>query len=409
MQFVVAQLGARNKYTVPTTFERAGVLERFYTDLLVSDLGFKQAARIPLVRRFRPIRQMASKTAGETPSNKAFTFPAFGLEYWARLRLFGSQLNGLETYLWAGRQFCKRVVASGFSNADSVYVCNSAGLEILDAGKSRGLFTVLEQTIAPKQIEREILEPERQTYGNWEVPSPTPAVQAEFEDRERAEANLADLIICPSDFVQESMKKIGWPSGKCAVVPYGADAAFTQPARDKDKRTSSILNAIFVGTIDLRKGAHYIAAAAAALKGVAEFSMLGVMNLSEFGIKEVQKSVRLLGVAPRNEVQDHMARADVFVLPSLCEGSATVCYEAFAAGLPVITTENAGSVVRHGIDGFIVPIRDSEAIVEYITKLSSDRDLLRWMSDNARARSSEFTTEAHGRRLLNALNVGVAA
>jgi glycosyltransferase involved in cell wall biosynthesis len=409
MRFVVAQLGARNKYTVPTTFERAGILEKLYTDLLVSDLGFKHAQRVPFLNKLKPIRQVAGKTAGGTPPSKIQTFPLFGLTYWARLRLFGSQLNALETFLWAGRQFCTRVAKSGFANADSVYTFNSAALEILEAAKAQGLYRVLEQTIAPKQLEREILEPEREAFGNWEVPLPPPAVQADYEDRERAEAGLADLIVSPSGFVERSMQKIGWPVGKCVVVPYGADALPTQPARTFDKRSGEKLKLIFVGTIDLRKGAHYTASAAAALQSIAEFSMLGVMNLSEFGIKELQKSVNYLGVVPRNEVQEHMARADVFVLPSLCEGSATVCYEAFAAGLPVITTENAGSVVRHGIDGFIVPIRDTQAIVDCVTKLAADRELLRWMSNNARNRSAEFTTEAHGRNLVSALTAGVAA
>ena len=50
-----------------------------------------------------------------------------------------------------------------------------------------------------------------------------------------------------------------------------------------------------------------------------------------------------------------MASADVFVFPSLFEGSAVVTYEALAAGLPSVVTPSAGSVVRDGVEGFIVP------------------------------------------------------
>ena len=53
-----------------------------------------------------------------------------------------------------------------------------------------------------------------------------------------------------------------------------------------------------------------------------------------------------------------MAAADVFVFPSLFEGSAVVTYEALACGLPSIVTPNAGSVVRDGVDGFHVPAGD---------------------------------------------------
>jgi glycosyltransferase involved in cell wall biosynthesis len=126
--------------------------------------------------------------------------------------------------------------------------------------------------------------------------------------------------------------------------------------------------------------------------------------LTGFGINELQKYTTLLGVAPRSEVQQQMAMADLLILPSLCEGSATVCYEALAAGLPVITTENAGSVVRHGVDGFIVPIRNVDAIVECVEKLAKDRALREWMSANARERAAEYTADAFGRRLLEALH-----
>ena len=74
-----------------------------------------------------------------------------------------------------------------------------------------------------------------------------------------------------------------------------------------------------------------------------------------------------------------------------------------AAGLPVITTPNAGSVVRDGIEGFIVPIRDAGAIVERLERLARDRELLGWMSDKALERSAEFTVDRYGERLVAAL------
>ena len=55
------------------------------------------------------------------------------------------------------------------------------------------------------------------------------------------------------------------------------------------------------------------------------------------------------------DVPARMARADVFVFPSLFEGSAVVTYEAIACGLPSIVTPEAGSVVRDGVEGFLVP------------------------------------------------------
>jgi glycosyltransferase involved in cell wall biosynthesis len=99
----------------------------------------------------------------------------------------------------------------------------------------------------------------------------------------------------------------------------------------------------------------------------------------------------------------HYRWADVLVLPSICEGSATVCYEALAAGLSVITTPNAGSVVRDGLDGFVVPIRDARALAEKLEQLASDPRLLADMSASAAARACEFTIAGYAERLLSVI------
>jgi glycosyltransferase involved in cell wall biosynthesis len=75
-----------------------------------------------------------------------------------------------------------------------------------------------------------------------------------------------------------------------------------------------------------------------------------------------------------------------------------------ASGLPVICTPNTGSVVRHGVEGWIVPIRDVDAIVEGIDRLSEDRDLRLVMGQNARQRAQEFDLSSYGRRLVAALS-----
>ena len=100
---------------------------------------------------------------------------------------------------------------------------------------------------------------------------------------------------------------------------------------------------------------------------------------------------------------EHFQWADVFLLPSLCEGSATVTYEALGHGLPVICTPNTGSVVRDGMEGFIVPVRDAAAIAERIERLAIDVELRTQMAANAKARAAEFTVAEYGRRLLSVL------
>lgn len=116
--------------------------------------------------------------------------------------------------------------------------------------------------------------------------------------------------------------------------------------------------------------------------------------------QEISQWVELRGIVPRSQIVEEFRWADVFLLPSLCEGSATAVYEALAAGLPVITTENTGSVVRDGVEGFIVPVCDPEAIATAVRALADNPELRRSMSTNALLRAAEHTVESYGERLL---------
>jgi glycosyltransferase involved in cell wall biosynthesis len=76
--------------------------------------------------------------------------------------------------------------------------------------------------------------------------------------------------------------------------------------------------------------------------------------------------------------------ADVLVLPSICEGCGIVQIEALASGIAVVATPNCGPIVRDGLDGRIVPIRDPEAIAEVLERYMSEPDYLQQQQQAAR-------------------------
>jgi len=77
--------------------------------------------------------------------------------------------------------------------------------------------------------------------------------------------------------------------------------------------------------------------------------------------------------------------ADMFVLPSLNETFGVVLLEALACGLPVIATKTSGplQIIKDGINGLLVPIRNSSALSNAAKYLLSDKDLLKEMSERA--------------------------
>ncbi|HZR18619.1 MAG TPA: glycosyltransferase family 4 protein, partial [Verrucomicrobiae bacterium] len=163
----------------------------------------------------------------------------------------------------------------------------------------------------------------------------------------------------------------------------------------------------FVGTAGLRKGIHYLAMAATRLRAGArpcEIYVAGDVDLAA-SAQAMCRDLRFLGRIARNAVQQEFLKADLFVLPSLAEGSAEATYQALGTGLPVITTAASGSAVRHGCEGFIVPERDARALADALERVVKNRQFRTQMSRAARARAREFTLEHYGQRLIAALQI----
>ena len=398
MRFLVAQLGARMHYAVPRILEAAGMLERLFTDFAATKGAWKVLSGFGWSNGL--VARMAGRMPEGIPARKLTHWPGFAFEYNLCQRRARSPAELTRVHLWAGREFCRRIIRHGLGGATGVYTFNSAGLELLEHARARGLFCVMEQTIAPAEIEDRLLAEEQDAFPGWERPGGPDRYRAEFAARERAEWNCADLILCGSDFVCQGIAACGGPIERCRVVPYGFDPSWQATPKTACVREVRVLVA---GAVGLRKGAPYVLRAAQLTKGIAQVRWVGPVGLTENAAAEMRRHVDLLGAVPRPQMAEHYGWADVFLLPSICEGSATVCYEALAAGLPIITTPNAGSVVRDGVDGFIVPVRDAEAIAGKLELLARDRDLLAWMSANALARSREFTVEKYGERLLAAI------
>lgn len=92
--------------------------------------------------------------------------------------------------------------------------------------------------------------------------------------------------------------------------------------------------------------------------------------------------------------------SDIFILPAIAEGAALVVHEAMASGLPCILSTNVGCAVRDGVEGFVIPVGDTEALKDRIERLYHDKQLRARMGKAARKRAEELTWEEYGRRLV---------
>jgi glycosyltransferase involved in cell wall biosynthesis len=385
-------------YAVPRILSAAGALDTLFTD----SWDFGMLARLPAaLGKHTPalLRRAADRMPCGIPPEKIVSLPVLGCRY-ALARRLASSRSQSAVHLWAGKALCAAAVEHGLGDAAGVYTFNSAGLELLQEARRRRILAVVEQTIAPARILDSILATEAASFPQWPVPVTRDRRWAEYSQREREEWHAADLIICGSEFVRAGISGLNGPVDRCVVVPYGYDPARAPVLR---RTVHTPIRALFVGEVGLRKGAPYLLRAARMAQGLAQFRAVGPLAASPRRIGLDASNLQWTGSVPRSLMAAQYAWADVFVLPSLCEGSATVCYEAMAAGLPVITTPNAGSVVRDGIDGYIVPVRDTSAVVAALESLAGNPGLLERMSANAIQRAAQFSLAEYSNRLLAAL------
>src|SRR5262249_42953043 len=144
---------------------------------------------------------------------------------------------------------------------------------------------------------------------------------------------------------------------------------------------------LFAGTLGIHKGVHYLLSAwrklAPGQKAVLQ--IFGASNLPRRLTADLDSSIEVSSTIPRAALFERYRAADVLVFPTLCDGFGMVVTEAFAHGLPVITTRRAGAadLVRHGENGLIVPAGNTQALAEALEWCLSHRRELKAMRQAA--------------------------
>ena len=110
---------------------------------------------------------------------------------------------------------------------------------------------------------------------------------------------------------------------------------------------------------------------------------------------ELQVTDRLRFVGWVDNPIHHIAAADAFLLPSRHEPLGNILLEAWAAGVPSVSTacEGPSWFMRDGVDGLMAPIDDDAAIAAALTRLRNDPAQAQVYAQNARARLDEMFSE----------------
>jgi len=249
---------------------------------------------------------------------------------------------------------------------------------------------VIESGSTHLRFQLSLLAEEYAAFGKKFYPNPEYYVR-----RVEQEFEAADAISVPSQFVFNSFLKMGVPRSKLRLIPYGVEFGRTKVSKKRD----DTFRVFFAGGQPIRKGVRYLLEAWEKM-GLenSELVILGRGTRQEMRsfIPKGKENIRFIDKVSRTELEDLYSQSSVFCLPSIEEGSARVVYEAMAHGLACVVSENAGSTIRQGKEGFIVPIRSPQAIAEKLELLHSSGKKRKAMGESARRHVRQFTWKRYG-------------
>ena len=170
------------------------------------------------------------------------------------------------------------------------------------------------------------------------------------------------------------------PSSKISVINYRPLFAkdislnYSKYKKKYSKIDSQILKILYISSkISIPKGAHDLFSAFKNLndqkKNYYELTIIGMPSKDlKHEIEELKllDNVSIYNFLPQEDLIKELFTNDIFLYPSLNEGSALITYEAMAAGLPLIVSNESGSICKNNENGYIFNAGDIDDIVRLV-------------------------------------------
>jgi alpha-maltose-1-phosphate synthase len=378
-------------------FDQAGLLGEFWTTIswapdgnfnrvlptalrqLLGRRAFSSSVRSRT--RTTPFREMIRLLAGQIGFSPKHETGIFSID---------SVLRGLD------REVSDRL--RHIENCDLIYAYEDGALDSFRVASERGIARLYDLPIGYWRAGQKIFAEEREREPEWAETLTGARDSTEKLARKDQELQLAQRVIVASSFTKETLRDAP-VAPRIDIVPYGAP----DPISSQIRKSSGRLRVLFAGALGQRKGLSYLLKAVEMLKDSVELTLLGKKSVANCrALESAVRQYRWIPSLPHAGILREMQNHDVLVFPSLFEGFGLVVLEAMAQGTPVITTAHTcgPDIIQDGIDGFIVPIRSSQAIAEKLELLINDRDLLATMKQSAREKAASRRWQNYGQRLV---------
>jgi len=233
------------------------------------------------------------------------------------------------------------------------------------------------------------------TFGSKqpEWPHSVKAVLLGFERFSLMTSDFA-FVFVPSDIEYVCMR-YGISRRKVAFLGNGVDVERFEKAKGskllgRTRLPEGVKVIMFIGRLTRSKGLQYLIRAFRRVADETESALLIVGDGTEKKhlyriVKETELESRIIFLGRCLNVENLLAIADVFVLPSLYEGFPIALVEAMASKKPVISTRVGAApfIIEDEVDGFLIEPGDVDQLSHAILRVLSDRELCEKVSERA--------------------------
>lgn len=289
------------------------------------------------------------------------------------------------------------VASRKISDSDIFHSWNNHCLRSLRMAKKLGAKTIVERNSLYPSTQTQLIKEEYAKFGIRVEPT-------FWRSLRRGEQELAeaDYVFCPSELVRQSLLEAGIEEGKIRLISQGVDIQRFKFTRTPESFAGQF-KALFIGHLGFRKGLPYLLQAWDKLQFKdAQLILVGGEEREIQNYLHPFREREDVVFAGYTDPKPYLAKATVFVCPSIEDGFGLVVLEAMASGVAVIVSQNTGAkdVMREGQDGFIVPAGDTEALAEKLSELYGNRDLaFRW-GQSAAQQALEYDWSVYRRKLI---------
>lgn len=312
------------------------------------------------------------------PPHKVRSFPWLQILYLAQGKLGINYPWFSQELAWWSKQTFDNYTAINLPECDVFCGLSSSALKTGKMAKRRGIAYVCDRGSSHIRYQDFILQEEYALQGRT-----FKGIDERIIDKEEAEYEQADLITVPSSFAKRSFIQMGIPEEKLRLVPYGVELEKFYPV---EQSSQELFDVLFVGSASFQKGIPYLLQAFGRLQhpqkrltivGTVQPELVNILNQAAS-----EENIILTGHIPQPQLKKIMSRSHVMVLPSVQDGFGMVMAQAMACACPIIATTNTGAeeLFTDGVEGFIVPIRNADAITERLQLLADNPDLQQKMS-----------------------------